>query len=44
MEKRERQRYDSQVIITWCIMGLGAVIMMMLFGTMVMDLLHYFKK
>jgi hypothetical protein len=44
MEKRERQRYDSQVIITWCIIGIGAILMAMLLGTMVLDLINHFKK
>jgi len=44
MEKRERQRYDSQVIITWCIIGIGAILMAMLLGNMVLDLINHFKK
>jgi hypothetical protein len=44
MNKRERQRYDSQVIITWCIIGIGTTLMIMLFVTMVIDFSHYFKK
>jgi hypothetical protein len=44
MNKRDRQRYDSEVLMIWCMLGIGAVIMIILFWNLVMDILHHFKK
>jgi hypothetical protein len=44
MEKRERQRYDSEVLIVWCLLGLGTIIMAMLVFNYVVDIYNYFHK
>ena len=37
MDNRERQRQDSEVIIVWCLLGLGGVVMVMLLFDVVVD-------
>jgi hypothetical protein len=44
MDNRERQRYDSEVLVAWTMLGMGAVIMLLLLSNMVMDILTYLKK
>jgi hypothetical protein len=41
---RDRQKRDSEVIVVWCLLLVGALTMMMLFGNMVMNILHYIKN
>jgi hypothetical protein len=43
MNKRERQRYDSQVIITWALIGIGAVVMFLLLMQIFVDLVDNIK-
>jgi hypothetical protein len=43
MNNRDRQKRDSDVIIVWCLLGLGAIAMMMLFFHMLTNLFDYIK-
>jgi hypothetical protein len=43
MDKRERQRYDSHVIITWALIGIGAVVMFLLLMQIFVDLVDNIK-
>jgi hypothetical protein len=44
MDNREKQRYDSEVLMIWCLIGLGAIMMSMLLFNLIVDIYDYFYK
>jgi len=44
MDNRDRQRHDSEVLIIWCLIGLGTIIMATLVFNCVVDIYDYFHK
>jgi len=43
MNKRERQRYNSEVIIVWCVLGIGAIIMFLLLTNTLINVIDCLK-
>lgn len=43
MDRRERQQRDSMTIIVWTALLCGAIIMVWLFFTLVMNIFDHFK-
>lgn len=43
MNKREKQQYDSEVILVWTIIIGVSLVVIRLFYTLIVDLIHYFK-